>query len=186
MTADTYCIHANTEGLGYLSSRHRVDIAAVITSVRQQDNHFRLRRRVFHTIHAVGQTQTDSSSVLNHAELNRTEQVHQRRMVCRQRALRKRLPCKHHKAYLVIRTTDHEVRCHVLSRFQTVRLQVLCQHRSRHVKSHHDIDTFRRFGTPFITQLRACKRYAQARDQYHTQHKRHMQQVDACTLLLAA
>ena len=66
-------------------------------------------------------------------------------MVGGQRALRETLTGEDHETDLVVGTRDDEVRRYLLSRLQTVRFEVLRQHRTRYIQRHHDVDTFGRF-----------------------------------------
>ena len=125
VTAYTDRIDADAVGLRDLGRCLRVDITAVVTSVGQQDNHFRFRLAVFHAVYRVRQTQTDSRTVFYHTVFHRLEEVNEHRVVGRQRTLCKTLSGKDNQTDLIIRTGDYEVRSHFLGGLQTVRAQVL-------------------------------------------------------------
>ena len=100
-------------------------------------------------------------------------------MIGRQRTLRETLAGKHHQAYLVVRTVNDKVTRHLFGGLQTIRLQVLCQHRSRYIERHHDVDTFGTLRRPFIGQLRTRQGYTEQYHYRHAQQERHMQQPDS-------
>ena len=66
VTADAYRIDADAEAVGYLCRCLRIDVPAVVRTVGQQNNYFRLGLAVFHAVYRISQSQTDSRSVFNH------------------------------------------------------------------------------------------------------------------------
>ena len=104
VAAHTYRVYAYIKGLGDFGCGLRVDVAAVVATVGEQDHHLGLCFRIFHTVHCVRQTQTDGSTIFDHTKLHRLKEVDQYRMVGSQRTLREALACKYHQTDLVVRT----------------------------------------------------------------------------------
>ena len=70
VAAHTYRVYAYIKGLGDFGCGLRVNVAAVVATVGEQDHYLRLCFRIFHTVHCVRQTQTDGSTIFDHAELH--------------------------------------------------------------------------------------------------------------------
>ncbi len=139
--ADTDSIDTDAVGLGYLCRRLRVDVAAVVRTVGEKDNHFGLRGGVFHTVDCIRQAQADGGAVLYHSELDGLEEVNQHSMVCGKRTLRETLACEDHESDLVVGAGDDEVGGDLLRCLEAVRLQVFRLHGSRDVECHHNVNT---------------------------------------------
>ena len=140
--------------LGYLGSRHRSDLALVVHTIRQQDNHFRLGLAILDTADSIRQPQTNRRPILDYTRLDILEKVQQNRMVGCQRTLREALRRKHDQTDIIVRTAVDESGRHIFGCFQTVRFQVLRHHTGRDIHCQHDVDTFRRRVLPTVGRLR--------------------------------
>ena len=175
--SDSDRIDTHAERLGDLGGGNRSDLAGVVRTIGQKDDHLRLSVAVLDTAHGIRQAQPDSRSVLDHTALDILEEIQQDRMIGCQRALRKALGRKDHETDVIVRTAVDERRGHILRRLQAVRFQVLRQHTTRDIHRQHDIDTFRGRIGPTIRGLRTGQDHDQQRYRYHTQHERHVTQV---------
>ena len=156
---DTYRINPYTITLCYLCRRYGSNVACVVGTVGEQYYHFRLAFCVLDAVYGSSQTQTDSRTVLYDTEIYLFEEIYQRGVIARNRALRETLAGKDHKSEIVVRTREYKLYADVFCRLQSVGRQVACQHRPRYIHSYHYIDTLSRGVAVAIRRLRTCQDY---------------------------
>jgi len=154
------------------------DLALVVHTIRQQDNHFRLGLAILDTADSIRQPQTDRRPILDYTRLDILEEVQQDRMVGCQRALRETLRRKHDQTDIIVRTAVDESGRHIFGCFQTVRFQVLRHHTGRDIHCQHDVDTFRRRVLPTVGRLRTRQYHDEDSYRRHTQNERDMPEPD--------
>ena len=109
VAAHTHRIDADAEALGNLGCRHRRDVATVVGTVGQQDDHAALGLRVLQATDAVGQSHADGRTILYQSTLCNVsthvlQQVEQRGVVGGHGALRKSLTGKDAQTDVVVGT----------------------------------------------------------------------------------
>ena len=174
-------IDADAEAFRDLRTRHRREVAHIVRAVGQQNDHFRLRFRVFQTRNGVGQTHSHGCSIAHQSAggdvgANALQQVQQRGVVGRHWALREGFAGENRQSDVVVRTVGNEFRGDALRCLHSVRFEVFGEHRGRNVHRQHNVDAFGCALFPRISRLRTSQSEDNQREGGESQQHRQVEQ----------
>ena len=140
--ADTNGIDSDIQCASNLCRCFRTQFAAIILSVRQEDDHLALCRCVLQTIDSHGERCSDRRSIFNNPDFYFFKHFKKEVVVKCQRRLSVSLRCKDDKSNAVRRAFTDKFSTYRSSRFKPIGSEVLGTHRCGRIQNHDDINPF--------------------------------------------